>query len=136
MTQIDELYEKLLDLDEDTLKAQLGISAQECGQETTGRSASLESLDRALSATPRGGSPDRADVNFGDRYFQQLNVKTYNLMCGELFDDQELKAKLQASFKENSDKGVALLAPILASQFNIALSLAVIAATLMVKTLC
>lgn len=136
MTQIDELYQKLLDLDEDTLKAQLGIRAQECGQDTTGRSASLESLDEALSATPRGGSPDSADVNFGDRYFQQLNVKTYNLMCGELFDDQELKAKLQASFKENSDKGVALLAPILASQFNIALSLAVIAATLMVKTLC
>ncbi len=56
-------------------------------------------------------------------------------MCGELFDDRELKAKLQASFKENYDKGVALLAPILASQFNIALSLAVIAATLIVKTL-
>jgi hypothetical protein len=55
-------------------------------------------------------------------------------MYGELFDDRELKAKLQASFKENYDKGVALLAPILASQFNIALSLAVIA-TLIVKTL-
>lgn len=56
-------------------------------------------------------------------------------MCRELFDDRELKAKLQASFKENYDRRVALLAPILAIQFNIALSLAVIAATLIVKTL-
>ena len=45
MTQIDEFYQKLLALDEDTLKAKLGISAQESGQDTTGRSASLESLD-------------------------------------------------------------------------------------------
>ncbi|MEG4110521.1 MULTISPECIES: hypothetical protein [unclassified Microcoleus] len=136
MTQSDELYQKLLELDEDSLKAQLGIRVQEIARDPTARSASLESLDEALSATPRGGSPDRADVNFGDRYFKQLNVKTHNLMCGELFDDQELKAKLLASFKENSDKGVALLAPILASQFNIALSVAIIAATLIIKTLC
>ena len=87
MTQINELYQKLLDLDEDSLKAKLGISAQECGQYTTGRSASLESLDQALSATPRGESPDRADVNFGDRLFKGLKVKSYNLMCSELFTD-------------------------------------------------
>ncbi|MEG4813425.1 hypothetical protein [Microcoleus sp. K5-D4] len=136
MTQSDELYQKLLELDEDSLKAQLGIRVQEIARDPTARSASLESLDEALSATPRGGSPDRADVNFGDRYFKQLNVKTHNLMCGELFDDQELKAKVLASFKENSDQGVALLAPILASHFNIALSLAVLAATLIIKTLC
>ena len=134
MTQSHELYQKLLEFDEDSLKAQLGIQVQEIARDPTARLASLESLHEALSATPRGGSPDSADVNFGDRYFKQLNVKTYNLMCGELFDDRELKAKLQASFKENYDKGVALLAPILASQFNIALSLAVIA-TLIVKTL-
>jgi hypothetical protein len=134
MTQSHELYQKLLEFDEHSLKAQLGIRVQERSRDPTARSASLESLDEALSATPRGGSPARVDVNFGDRYFKQLNVKTYNLMCGELFDDRELKAKLQASFKENYDKGVALLAPILASQFNIALSLAVIA-RLIVKTL-
>jgi hypothetical protein len=104
MTPSDELYQKLLEFDEDSLKAQLGIRVQERSRDPTARSASLESLDRALSATPRGGSPDRADVNFGDRYFKQLNVKSYNLMCGELFDDREVKAKLQASFKENYDK--------------------------------
>jgi len=135
MTQSDELYQKLLEFDEDSVKAQLEIRVQEIARDPTGRSASLESLDEALSATPRGGRPERADANFGDRYFNQLNVKTYNLMCGELFDDRELKAKLQASFKENYDQRVALLAPILAIQFNIALSLAVIAATLIVKTL-
>jgi hypothetical protein len=135
MTQRHELYQKLLEFDEHSLKAQLGIRVQERARDPTARSASLESLDEALSATPRGGSRDRVDVNFDDRYFKQLNVKTYKLMCGELFDERELKAKLQASFKENYDKGVALLAPILASQFNIALSLAVMAATLIVKTL-
>ena len=87
MTQIDELSQKLLDLDEDTLKAQLGIRAQECGQDTTGRAASLKSLDEAVSATPRGGSRDRADVNFGDRLFKGLKVKSYNLMSSELFTD-------------------------------------------------
>jgi hypothetical protein len=135
MTQIDELAQKMLDLDEDTLKAQLGIRVQQISQDATARSASLESLDEALSATPRGGSPDSADVSFGERYFNQLNIKSYHLMCGELLDEQEL-AKFQASFKENSDKAVSLLAQILASQFNIALSIAVIAATLIVKTLC
>ncbi|HSF75909.1 MAG TPA: hypothetical protein VLA84_19085 [Microcoleus sp.] len=60
MTQSDELYQKLLELDEDSLKAQLGIRAQEIARDPTARSASLESLDEALSATPRGGSPDRS----------------------------------------------------------------------------
>jgi hypothetical protein len=135
MTQIDELAQKMLDLDEDTLKAQLGIRVQQISQDATARSASLESLDQDLSATPRGGILDPANFNLGDRFFKELNIKSYNLMCGELFDDQEL-AKLQTSFKENSDKAVALLAPILASQFNIALSLSVIVATLIIKTLC
>ena len=103
MTPSHELYQKLLEFDEDSLKAQLGIRVQERARNPTARSASLESLDEALSATPRGGSGDCANVNFGDRYFKQLNVKTYNLMCGELCDHQELKAKLQASFKENYD---------------------------------
>ncbi|MEG4859503.1 hypothetical protein QUB75_18300 [Microcoleus sp. K1-B6] len=33
---------------------------------------------------------NRADVNFGDRLFKRLNVKSYNLMCSELFDDREI----------------------------------------------
>ncbi|MEG4027421.1 MULTISPECIES: hypothetical protein [unclassified Microcoleus] len=74
MTQSDELYQKLLELDEDSLKAQLGIRVQEIARDPTPRAASLESLDEALSATPRGGSPDRADVNFGDPLFKRLNV--------------------------------------------------------------
>ena len=112
MTPSHELYQKLLEFDEDSLKAQLGIRVQEIARDPTARLASLESLDEALSATPRRGSPDSADVNFGARYFKQLNVKTYNLMCGELFDERKIKAKLQESFKENYDKGVALLAQI------------------------
>ena len=87
MTQSDELYQKLLEFDEDNLKAQLGIRVQEIARDPTARSASLESLDEALRATPRGGSPNRADVNFGDRLFKRLNVKSYNLICSELFTD-------------------------------------------------
>ena len=60
MTQSDELYPKLLKFDENSLKAQLRIRVQKRARDPTARSASLESFDEALSATPRGGSPDRA----------------------------------------------------------------------------
>lgn len=134
MTKIDELVQKMLDLDEDTLKAQLGISAQAIAQDPTARSASIESLDEALSATPRGSSLDSADVDFGEKFFNKLNIKSYDLMCGELLD-AELTAKIAASYKENSDKAAAFLAPTLASQLNLPFSIAAIVAVLIIKTL-
>ncbi|CAD5980098.1 MULTISPECIES: hypothetical protein [Planktothrix] len=135
MNQLDGIAQKLIELDEDTLKAQLAIQEQEIADESTSRSASsLDSLEAALIATPRGGF-DPEIINAGDRFFQKLNVKAYQLMCSDLFDDQELKQKIQDAYKENSDKAAALLAPVLASQLGLASSVAVLLAVLIIKTL-
>ncbi|MFM6192776.1 hypothetical protein, partial [Planktothrix sp.] len=100
----DEFAKQLIELDEETLKAQLAIQEQELAKESTSRSASsLESLEEALIATPRGGF-DQETVKAGDRFFQKLNIKAYQLMCSDLFDDQELKQKILVAYKENSEK--------------------------------
>lgn len=131
----DEFAKQLIELDEETLKAQLAIQEQELANESTSRSASsLESLEEALIATPRGGF-DQETIKAGDRFFQKLNVKAYQLMCSDLFDDQELKQKLQAAYQENSDKAAVLLAPLLASHLGLVSSVAVLLAVLIIKTL-
>ncbi|MFM6196139.1 MAG: hypothetical protein ACKPEN_16405 [Planktothrix sp.] len=131
----DEFAKQLIELDEETLKAQLAIQEQELAKESTSRSASsLESLEEALIATPRGGF-DQETVKAGDRFFQKLNIKAYQLMCSDLFDDQELKQKILVAYKENSEKAAALLAPILASHLGLASSIAVLLAVLIVKTI-
>ena len=131
----DEFAKQLIELDEETLKAQLAIQEQEIANGATSRSASsLESLEEALIATPRGGF-DEETINAGDRFFQKLSAKAYQLMCSDLFDDQELKQKIQAAYQENSEKVAALLAPILASHLGLASSVAVLLAVLIIKTL-
>ncbi len=135
MTQLDEIIPKLIELDEDTLKAQLAIQEQEIANDATPRSASsLDSLEAALIATPRGGF-DQDTIKVGDRFFQKLNVKAYQLMCSDLFADQELKQKIQDTYKENSDKAAVLLAPVLSSHLGLASSVAVLLAVLIIKTL-
>ncbi|MBE9144271.1 hypothetical protein [Planktothrix mougeotii] len=131
----NEFAQKLIELDEDTLKAQLAIQEQELANESTSRSASsLDSLEAALTATPKSGF-DQETINAGDRFFQKLNVKAYQLMCSDLFGDQELKQKIQAIYQENSEKATVLLAPILASHLGLASSIAVILAVLIIKTI-
>lgn len=135
MAEINELAQKMLELDEDTLKARLGIQVQEMAQDTTARSASLENLDDELAASPRGFSLDSAALKFGDEFFKRLNIKSYNLMCGELFDDAELQEKFLVAFKEGSDRVVTLLTPILVANLGMAYSIAMFIAVLIVKTL-
>lgn len=135
MTQIDELAQKMLDLDEDTLKAQLGIQVQLISQDATERSASLESLDEALSATSRGFSLDSDAFKFGDDLFERLNIKSYNLMCGELFDDKEIQNQLQTAFKESMAKATGYLAPVLVANLGLAYPVAAIIAALIIKTI-
>jgi hypothetical protein len=135
MTELNQLAQKMLDLDEDTLKAQLGIRIQEMEKDITARSASLESLDEDLNMASRGLSLDSAAFKFGDEFFKRLNVKSYDLMCGELFDDVELKTKFLDALKEGSDKGVTVLAPILVAQLGMGYSIAMFVAVLIIKTL-
>lgn len=135
MPENRELAQKLLELNEDVLKAQLGIRAQQVSEDATSRSASLESLDEDLSTVERGISLRIIDIEFGNRLFEQLNVKSYDLMCGNFLDDADLNTKVLDAFKKGSDQAAALLAPILASHLGLASSIAMIVAVLLVKAL-
>ncbi|SKB13870.1 conserved hypothetical protein [Planktothrix sp. PCC 11201] len=142
----DEFAQKIIELDEDTLKAQLAIQEQELANESTSRSASsLESLEEALIATPRGGF-DEEIINAGDRLFQKLNVKAYQLMCTDIFDDQEIQTQFQSllqenlgkvagGFKANLGKLAGALTPILATNLHLAYPIAAILAALIIKTI-
>lgn len=134
MTEINELAQRMLDLDEEILKAQLGIQAQKIAQDTTARSASLDSLNDAITVISRGVL-DEADINFGDRLFKRLNVKSYNLMCGELFNEQEIQTKFQTAFKDSLEKVTEVLTPILIANLGLASPIATITAVLIVKTI-
>ncbi|MFZ1029902.1 MAG: hypothetical protein WAN66_27165, partial [Limnoraphis robusta] len=85
MSKLDEVIEKLMELDEDSLKAQLAVQEQQiANNDDTSRSPSsldsLDSLEEELKATPRSGY-DQETINAGDRFFQKLNAKAYKLMC-------------------------------------------------------
>lgn len=146
MTQLDEITQKLIELDEDTLKAQLAIQEQELATGAISRSgSSLDSLEEALMVIPRSGF-DQEIVNVGDRFFQKLNVKAYQLMCSELFDDQAIQTQCQAlltenlgkvagEVKNNLGKLAGALTPILATNLQLAYPIAAILAVLIIKTI-
>lgn len=146
MTQLDEITQKLIELDEDTLKAQLAIQEQELATGAISRSgSSLDSLEEALMVIPRSGF-DQEIVNVGDRFFQKLNVKAYQLMCSELFDDQAIQIQCQAlltenlgkvagEVKNNLGKLAGALTPILATNLQLAYPIAAILAVLIIKTI-
>lgn len=67
MSQLDEVIEKLMELDEDSLKAQLAVQEQQiANNDDTSRSPSsldsLDSLEEKLKATPRSGY-DQETIN-------------------------------------------------------------------------
>ncbi|HEY9800493.1 MAG TPA: hypothetical protein V6D28_28670 [Leptolyngbyaceae cyanobacterium] len=138
MTQMDELMQKMMDLDEDTLKAQLGIHAQEAAQDLTARSASIENLDEMLTAIPRGAVPSGQDVSFGNRLFKRLNVKSYNLLCSDVSDllgkDDTLN-KLKDAYEESAAKAAGFLAPVLIANLGLAPAIAAIISALVIKTI-
>lgn len=149
MSKLDEVIEKLMELDEDSLKAKLAVQEQQIANDATSRSPSsldsLDSLEEELKATPRSGY-DQETINAGDRFFQKLNEKAYKLMCSELFDEQIIKTQSQAllkehlgkvagKFKENWGTATKALIPFLADNFNLAYPIAAILAVLIIKTI-
>lgn len=138
MEKIDDLAQKLLELDEDTLKAQLGIYAQEISQDITARSASIEMLDESLAAIPRGVVSKGTDVSFGDRLFKRLNVKSYNLMCSnisDLVEQAETLKQLQDAYEQSAAKAASFLVPVLITNLGLAPAIAAIIAALIIKTI-
>ncbi|SKB11122.1 conserved hypothetical protein [Planktothrix sp. PCC 11201] len=135
MSQLDKITQKLIELDEDILKAQLAIQEQQITNSLTSRLwYFFDGLEVELMVAPKGGF-DQNTINFGDRLFKKLSVRAHHLMCSDLFDDQELKQKIQATYQENSDKAAALLAPALASHLGLVSSISMILAVLIIKTL-
>jgi hypothetical protein len=140
MSQLDEIIEKLMELDEDSLKAQLAIQKQKLANDSTSRSPSrspssdsLDSLQEALMATDRGGFSQEI-INAGNRLFPSLNDQAYQLMCSNLFKDQDFKLKILDAYKKNSDQAAVLLTPMLASHLGLASSMAAPLAVLIIKT--
>lgn len=150
MSQLDEVIEKLMELDEDSLKAQLAVQEQQiANNDDTSRSPSsldsLDSLEEELKATPRGGY-DQEKIDAGDRFFQKLNAKAYKLMCSDLFDEQIIQTQSQAllkehlgkvagKFKENWGTAAQALIPFLAANLQLAYPIAAILAVLIIKTI-
>ena len=134
MSKLDEVIEKLMELDEDSLKALLAIQEQQIANATS-RSVSVDSLDnleRTLIAQPRGGY-DRETINAGDRYLQNFNDQAYKLMCSDLFNDQDFKLKFLNASKENSNQAAALLTQALTNYLKLGDPIAVITAVAIVK---
>lgn len=135
MNQLDKITQKLIELDENSLKAKLAIQEQQITNSLTSRSGSfLDSLEVGLMVVTRCEF-DQNTINFGDRLFQKLSVRTHQLMCSDWFDDQELKQKIKDTYQENPDKAVALLAQVLASHLGLVSSISMIVAVLIIKTL-
>lgn len=146
MSQLDEITQQLIEFDEDVLKAQLAIQEQQITNSARSSSgSSLDSLEVELMVAPRGGF-DQNTIEIGDRLFQKLNVKAYQLMCSELFDDQLIQTQCQTlltenlgkvagEFKNNLGKLAGALTPILATNLQLAYPIAAILAVLIIKAI-
>jgi hypothetical protein len=129
MENTDELMQQLLDLDEDQLKAQLGIQAQ--GIAANPSIASIEAVD--VDAAPRGIIDAKA-LEFGQRLFNRINQGAYEIMCEDPFGDRsETLQQLEQALNDNYVKAAGILAPALVSGLGLAPAIATIIATIIVK---
>ncbi len=134
MTQLDDLVQRLANLDEETLQQQLGIRAQNLGEDLT-RSASIESIDvKTLTAVPRGPEGNKA-LEFGQRLFKRLNAEAYDLLCSSdpFGDGGKTMQQIESAYKDSSTKAAGVLAPILVANLGLAPVVAAIIATLIVQ---
>jgi len=143
MEKLDNVSQKLLELDEDVLRSQLGIHAQAISQDITARSASIETLDETLTAIRRGvvskGIVSKGtDASFGDRLFKRLNLKSYNLMCSnisDLVEQAETLKQLQDAYEQSTVKAASFMVPVLITNLGLAPAIAAIIAALIIKTI-
>jgi hypothetical protein len=134
MAEIDELVEKLAELDEETLQVQLGMEVQSLGEDLT-RSASIESIDvEMLMAVPRGAEGNKA-LEFGQRLFKRLNGEAYDLLCSSdpFGDGGKTMQKIEDAYKDSTTKAAGVLAPVLVTNLGLAPAIAAIIATLIVQ---
>ncbi|NES64056.1 MAG: hypothetical protein F6K24_01730 [Okeania sp. SIO2D1] len=134
MTEMNELMEKLAQLDEETLEAQLGMQAEDLGDDLT-KGASIESINiNTLTAVPRGPEGNKF-IEFGQNLFQRLNREAYDLLCGSdpFGDDGNTMKTIENAYSESSTKAAGILAPILVANLSLTPAIAAIVATLIVQ---
>jgi hypothetical protein len=136
MAEINDLAQKLLELDEDELEARIGMrsQSQSRGGEAEVADDSLDSLED-MDAVPRGAFNDFLAA--GKDFFTPVNAQAYKILCTEIGNDSELGKALNnvmdIKTTEAAAKVTAILSPILVSQLALPQSLAVLVGTLIVK---
>jgi hypothetical protein len=136
MAEINDLAQKLLELDEDELEARIGMRSQSQsrsgGTDVTDNSLnSLEDMD----AVPRGAFNDF--LNAGKDFFIPINAQAFKYLCSDIDKNSELGKALSKVMDdktaEAAAKVTAFLSPYLVTQFALPQALAVLVGTLIVK---
>lgn len=134
MADINPVVQKLQELDEDELLAQIGMRAQ--ALESNPSDASIEMLEE-LMPVPRASWDEVLKI--GQNLLDQTSAKAYKLMCTPIGGNGELAKELDQVFNEKTADAVAkatgLITPVLVSSLGLPQSLAVLLATLIVKKL-
>lgn len=125
MQDYNELIPQLLELDEESLEAQLGLQVQ-----GTAKGLTIDSID--LDAAARAPiSPEVLAA--GQQLLKRLNSGLYDLMCNPLGSDSETEKVLDEVINQNYVKAAGMLAPLLVSGLGLAPAIATLIATLVVK---
>jgi hypothetical protein len=120
MQDYNELIPQLLELDEESLEAQLGLQVQ----------GTLDSID--INATARAAiNPEVLEA--GKHFLKQLNSGLYDLMCNPLGSDPETEKVLDEVINQNYTKAAGILAPVLVSGLGLTPAIATLIATLVIK---
>lgn len=120
MQDYNELIPQLLELDEESLEAQLGLQVQ----------GTLDSID--INATAKAAINPEV-LAAGKHFLKQLNSGLYDLMCNPLGSDPETEKVLDEVINQNYTKAAGMLAPLLVSGLGLAPAIATLIATLVVK---
>ncbi|MCB8766053.1 hypothetical protein L2E68_01825 [Planktothrix agardhii 1029] len=125
MQDYNELIPQLLELDEESLEAQLGLQVQ-----GTAKGLTIDSID--LDAAARAPiSPEVLAA--GQQLLKRLNSGLYDLMCNPLGSDSETEKVLDEVINQNYTKAAGILAPLLVSGLGLAPAIATLIATLVIK---
>lgn len=125
MQDYNELIPQLLELDEESIEAELGLQVQ-----STAKGLTLDSID--INATAKAAiNPELLAA--GKNFLKQLNSGLYDLMCNPLGSDPETEKVLDEVISQNYTKAAGILAPVLVSGLGLTPAIATLIATLVIK---
>jgi hypothetical protein len=125
MQDYNELIPQLLELDEESIEAELGLQVQ-----STAKGLTLDSID--INATAKSAiNPELLAA--GKNFLKQLNSGLYDLMCNPLGSDPETEKVLDEVISQNYTKAAGILAPVLVSGLGLTPAIATLIATLVIK---